>query len=91
MSHFVLTHGLFYLDYIGRNSIISGENQKYGQSVKTKRDIFKDSPFNISIFCWTEVKLQFILGIASNESTETLTNIDDTLLDTSERLKENAV
>ena len=37
------------------------------------------------------VKLQFILGIASNESTETLTNIDDTLLDTSERLKENAV
>ena len=88
MSHFVLTHGLFYLDYIGRNLY---KNQKYGQSVKTKRDIFKDSPFNISIFCWTEVKLQFILGIASNESTETLTNIDDTLLDTSERLKENAV
>ena len=88
MSHFVLTHGLFYLDYIRRNLY---KNQKYGQSVKTKRDIFKDSPFNISIFCWTEVKLQFILGIASNESTETLTNIDDTLLDTSERLKENAV
>ena len=60
--------------------------------VSKQNGIFlKTHPFILVCFCWTELKLQFILGIASNESTETLTNIDDTLLDTSEILKENAV
>ena len=75
--------------------IISGETYTKIKSMdkvsKQNGTFLKTHPLILVFFCWTEVKLQFILGIASNESTETLTNIDDTLLDTSERLKENAV